>query len=67
MQPSFKYRNYTDDMYLVRSSNFIPDFSRFFPVFGNYHLDDVSVEKVFELIVSALSTYDTRYEKMIGH
>lgn len=67
LQPESRYNNYTDDMFLIKSCDFIAELNRFYSLFGNNNLDDVSPEKVFKLIEAALHRVNHAYSSFKGY
>ena len=53
LQPEFKYGNYSDDLFIIKSDRFIVDFQRFYSIFGNQHLSDITAKKVASIIKTA--------------
>jgi hypothetical protein len=67
LQPLTRYKNYSDDMFMIKSGNFVPDYCRFYPVFGkNETLSDVTPEQVRDLIEAALWNYRRKYLQLTG-
>lgn len=68
LQPLTRYKNYSDDMFMIKSTNFVPDYSRFYPVFGkNETLSDVTPEQVRDLISAALWNYQKKFLQLMGN
>jgi hypothetical protein len=66
LQPKHRFGNYSDDMFLIKSSNFIPDFQRFYSLFGSDLLDEISPEFVFDILKSAISLGYENYLRLKG-
>jgi|GEM_PF-4626857 len=65
LQPKFKYPNYSDDLFLIKSSNFVAEYQRYYSIFGNDYLSDVSPERVFDLFHTALFMMREKYQYYI--
>lgn len=67
LQPESRYKNYTDDMFIIKTGDFIAEFNRFFSIFGQEKLDDVSAKKVFKVIEAALHRFKEAYPSFKGY
>ncbi|MBD2179744.1 hypothetical protein [Aerosakkonema funiforme] len=67
LQPESRYKNYTDDMFLIKSDDFIADLNRFYSIFGKNNLVDVSPEKVFNIMEAALHRVNYAYPSLKGY
>lgn len=65
IQPEHRFCNYSDDMFLIKSSNFIPDYQRFYSLFGSDFLDEISPKFVFKILKAAIFGY-RNYQRLQG-